>query len=184
MGMGRIILGVMLAFSLAACGGGGGGGGNPPTGGGGGGNPPPTNTCSLSARQDFAFAVLDEWYLFPDLLDRTVNKANHSTVQSYLNALVAPARAQNKDKGFTFITSIQEEEDLINNGSRRGLSVSVLAMTPAQQPGVHDWKPSKMPRPFQQGFRPRRRTDPAWHQPFDHSAVDLDDHGGMKGRRA
>jgi len=123
MSIGRNFLSTTLAFSLVACGG---GEAAPIAGPNPGPTPTPTATtatCSLSARQDFAFAVLDEWYLFPDLLDRTVNKASHTTVQSYLDALVAPARAQNKDKGFTFITSIQAENDLINNGSSAGFGI-------------------------------------------------------------
>ncbi|MXO91911.1 S41 family peptidase [Pontixanthobacter aquaemixtae] len=121
MGIGRNVLSLSLAVSLVACGGGDSSG---PTFGGGTPTPTPTTAgCSLSERQDFAFAVLDEWYLFPELLDRTVNKNAHSSVQSYLDALVAPARAQNKDKGFTFITSIQEENDLINNGSSAGFGI-------------------------------------------------------------
>ena len=122
MSIGRNVISATLAVSLVACGG---GDASPPIAGP---NPTPSPTttssaCSLSARQDFAFSVLDEWYLFPDLLDRTVNKANHNSVQSYLDALVAPARAQNFDKGFTFITSIQAENDLINNGSSAGFGI-------------------------------------------------------------
>ena len=129
MSIGRNILSAILAFSLVACGGG--DSSPPPTNGP---NPPPTNsTCSLSNRQDFALAVLDEWYLFPDLIDRTVNKASHSTVQSYLDALVAPARAQNKDKGFTFITSIQEENELINSGSSAGFGIRLAYDTAANR---------------------------------------------------
>ena len=123
MNIGRTVLSMTLAFSLVACGGGGtsttppstGGGTTPPTTGGG--------ECSLTARQNFARDVLNEWYLFPDLLDLSVNQAAHSTVQSYLDALVAPARAQNKDKGFTFVTSIQEENELINSGSSAGFGI-------------------------------------------------------------
>ena len=109
--IGRNVLSATLAFSLVACGGGGNGGGGPIAGGP---TPTPTPTpttsaCSVSARQDFALAVLNEWYLFPDLLDTTVSKSSHATVQSYIDALVAPARAQSKDRGFTYITSIEEE---------------------------------------------------------------------------
>ncbi len=124
MGFGRTSLSIALAGSLAACGGGGsnsGGGGAPI-----GGTPTPTPTtaqCALSARQDFAKAVIDEWYLFPSLVDNTVNKANHSTVQSYIDALVAPARAQSRDRFFTFITSIAEENAFFNSGSSAGFGV-------------------------------------------------------------
>ncbi|MGB7372543.1 S41 family peptidase [Pontixanthobacter sp.] len=133
MSIGRNIISITLAASLVAC-----GGDSPqgPIGGGGGGTPTPTpstGTCSLSARQDFAFAVLDEWYLFPDLLDRTVNKNNFTTVQSYLDALVAPARAAGQDKGFTFITSIEEENDLIANGSSAGFGIRLAYDTAANR---------------------------------------------------
>ena len=69
MGLGRNLLSATCAFALVSCGGGG-SSSAPPTGGGGTPTPTPTTgACSLSARQDFAFAVLDEWYLFPDLID-------------------------------------------------------------------------------------------------------------------
>lgn len=127
MGRGRTALSIVLASSLVACGGGGGrndsGSGGPTSG-----NPTPTPTsgtseCSLSARQDFVRAVLDEWYLFPDLIATGVNKANHTDLQSYIDALVAPARAQSKDRHFTYITSIAEEEAYYNSGSNAGFGI-------------------------------------------------------------
>ena len=133
MDLGRTLLSATLAVSLAACGGGDGstrtstGGG---TGGGGGGG---SASCTLSDRQDWALAALQEWYLFPDLLDTSVNKASHSSLQSYLDALVAPARAQGKDRFFTYITSIQEETDLINNGSNAGFGIRLSYDTVADR---------------------------------------------------
>ncbi|MFM7378693.1 MAG: S41 family peptidase [Erythrobacter sp.] len=124
MRVGRTALSLVLAFQLAACGGGGSSSG-PPTSGGGGGTPTPTPTtgaCSLSARQDFADQVLNEWYLFPDLLT-TVNRATVSNLDDYLDARVAPARAQNRDRFFTFATSIAEENALINSGSSAGFGI-------------------------------------------------------------
>ena len=49
---------------------------------------------------------LRTYYLFPDLLDTGVNPAAYPTVQSYIDALVAPARALGRDRSFTYITSI------------------------------------------------------------------------------
>lgn len=125
MGMGRTSLALILAGTVAACGGGGGSGGAT---GGTAPTPTPTPTpstatCSLSARQDFAKSIIDEWYLFPSLVDNTVNKANYSTVQAYIDALVAPARAQQRDRGFTYITSIAEENAFFNSGSTAGFGV-------------------------------------------------------------
>ncbi len=83
--------------------------------------PAPTSaTCSLENRQQFAFDVLDEWYLFPNLLDTSVNANNFNNVQDYIDALVAPARAQNKDRFFSYITSIEEENAFFNEGSSAG----------------------------------------------------------------
>ncbi|MBN8842810.1 MAG: peptidase S41 [Sphingomonadales bacterium] len=125
----------VLSLLLAACGGGGGG-----SGGGGGGpvtvtptpTPTPTATCGLSARQAFAKAVIDEWYLFPADVASGVNPASHTTVQSYIDALVAPARALSKDRYFTYITSIAEENAFFSSGSSAGFGVR-LSYNPSSQ---------------------------------------------------
>jgi C-terminal processing protease CtpA/Prc len=123
MNIGRTSLAIALAGALAACGGGGSGNssggsfGNTPTPGQG------TSACSLSSRQTFAKAVIDEWYLFPDLVDYSLNKANSSSVQAYIDALLAPARAQSKDRFFTYITSIAEENAFFNSGSSAGFGI-------------------------------------------------------------
>jgi C-terminal processing protease CtpA/Prc len=116
----------MLAL-LSACG-----------GGGGGGNPPPDNPvvvvppppvsappaapalCSLRERQDWTLAQIQEWYVFPELLATNVNPDNHATVQSYIDALVAPARAQNKDRIFTYISPLAEDIAFLNSGAGAG----------------------------------------------------------------
>lgn len=113
MSVGRTVLSATLALSLAACGGGGSSGtgsssssSSSSSGGTSGGTGGGTDVCSLSSRQDWALSVLQEWYLFPELLNTSVNKANYSTVDDYIDALVAPARAEGKDRYFTYLTSI------------------------------------------------------------------------------
>lgn len=119
----RTALSLVLAVQLAACGGGGSSSSPPATGGGGTPAPSPTPAaCSLRARQDFADQVLNEWYLFPDLL-ATVNQNSVSNLDDYLDARVAPARAANRDRFFTFATSIAEENALINSGSSAGFGI-------------------------------------------------------------
>lgn len=121
---GRTALSVTLAIALTACGGGGGGSDRTATGGGNtGGGSTGGNTCSVANQIAFANDVLNEWYLFPGLLDNSVDPANFDSVQAFLNARVAPARAQNRDKGFTFATSIAEETALINSGSSAGFGI-------------------------------------------------------------
>ncbi|MEP0392721.1 MAG: S41 family peptidase [Erythrobacter sp.] len=120
---GRSALTATLALALAACGG---GGSSPPNAG-----PAPTSSaspstagpCSVANQIAFADDVLNDWYLFPNLLDNSVNQADFTTVQSFLDARVAPARAQSRDVGFTFATSIADENALIASGSSAGFGV-------------------------------------------------------------
>ncbi len=106
-----------------------GGGGSTPTPSPVATTPTPTPTvatCSLQNRKQFAFDVLDEWYLFPDLLDTSVSASSFSTVQAYIDALVAPARAQDKDRFFSYITSIEEENAFFNEGSSAGFGFRLI----------------------------------------------------------
>ncbi|MFN2259980.1 MAG: S41 family peptidase [Parasphingopyxis sp.] len=116
------------AILLAACGGGGGGGGggssSPPTTGGTPTPPPPTGSaCSLGARQDWAEARIDEWYLFPETLPANPSSAGHATVQSFIDYLTATARAQGRDRFFTYITSIAEETAFYEQGANAGFGI-------------------------------------------------------------
>src|SRR4051812_10420265 len=114
-----------LLATLSSCGGGGGGGG-------GGGDPigavppPPPSTaaaCSLRARQDWAAAQLREWYLFPETLPASLDPTPYSSVEAYIDALTATARAQRRDRFFTYLTSISEENAFFNSGSSAGFGV-------------------------------------------------------------
>jgi C-terminal processing protease CtpA/Prc len=79
----------------------------------------------LRAQQDFADGVLNEWYLFPSLL-ANANPAAFNDLNDYLDARVAPARAQNRDRFFTFATSIAEENALINSGASAGFGIRLF----------------------------------------------------------
>ena len=120
-----------LAAMLASCGDGGSGGGSSvavtptptpsatPT-------PTPTPTvagCSVRERQDWAAARITEWHLFPTLLASTANPASYADVQTYIDALVAPARAQSRDRFFTYITSIAQENAFFDSGASAGFGV-------------------------------------------------------------
>ena len=120
---------LILAAGVSACGGGGSdsGGGTitvaptsvtppPPP-------PPPTTTCSLLNRQNFAGSVLNEWYLFPETLPTALSPSAYTTVGDYINALTATARGQGRDRYFTYVTSIQEENAYFSSGATAGFGV-------------------------------------------------------------
>jgi C-terminal processing protease CtpA/Prc len=123
MKIGQTALSATLAFALVACGS---DGPTPPPPTGGTPTPtptPPSGGCSVAEQISFGNSVLNEWYLFPDLLDNTVSTTGFSSLQAYLDARVAPARAQGIDRSFTFATSIAEENALINSGSSAGFGI-------------------------------------------------------------
>lgn len=110
-----------LAAILSACGGGGGGssGGTATT------TPTPASSgsssaCSLLSRQQWAFGVLQEWYLFPETLPASLDPSPYATVGDYIDALTATPRSQGKDRYFTYLTSIKEEDAYYNSGSTAG----------------------------------------------------------------
>ncbi|WP_404335751.1 S41 family peptidase [Sphingomonas sp. MMS12-HWE2-04] len=111
---------------LSACGGGSGGTVRAPGGGSTGSAPTPTPSvagCSLRERQDWARAQLNEWYLFPETLPASLDPTPYSSVEDYIDALTATARAQHKDRYFTYLTSIAEENAYYSSGSSAGLGV-------------------------------------------------------------
>ena len=134
MSMGRTIISSVLALSLVACGGGGGGGGgtgaSSGTGGTGGGSTSTTD-CSFSAREQWIRNTINEWYLFPDKLNLNADPASFTNLQDYIDALVAPSvvtpgvagSGPLRHAGLTYITSISDENALIQSGSNAGFGV-------------------------------------------------------------
>ncbi len=100
-----------LTTLLAGCGGGGGSGGSSAGGGGITGG-----ACSESARKQWVLDVTREWYLFPDLLPASVDLTAYATAEDLLDALTATARAQGKDRFFSYLTTIAEETSILGEG--------------------------------------------------------------------
>ena len=138
----RLGTSLSLIALLSACGGGGGGGSNggatpspiagspapAPT-------PPPTQTssgCSVRERQNWAAAQLNEWYLFPETLPTNQIPVQDS-VETYIDSLTATARAQGRDRFFTYLTSIAEENAFYSSGSTAGFGIRLSQGGPDQR---------------------------------------------------
>jgi C-terminal processing protease CtpA/Prc len=118
--MSRTTAGIMmLSLVLAGCG----GGDNTATTGGTTTTTPTGNTCSLLDRQNWAFAQLNEWYLFPETLPASLSPTPYATVTDYIDALTATARGQNRDRYFTYLTSIAQENAFFSSGSSAGFGI-------------------------------------------------------------
>jgi carboxyl-terminal processing protease len=123
----RKIVSAVTLVSLAACGGGGGSASGGSTGGGTTGGGTTTAGCSLVERQNWAAGVLNEWYLFPETLPASLSPSGYSTVSDYIDALTATARAQHKDRYFTYLTSIADENAYYSSGSSAGFGFRVAS---------------------------------------------------------
>lgn len=126
--------GALLAFVgvLSACGGGGGGGSSPPIGSTPTPTPPPSGaSCSLADRQAWVANELREWYLFPETLPAT-NPVGAANLNDFVDAMTATARAQRRDRFFTYVTSIAEENAFFQQGSSAGFGIR-LSIDSAQR---------------------------------------------------
>ena len=138
------------AAMLASCGGGDDGGIGP--GGSTSASPTPTPTtavagCSLRERQNWAFAQLNEWYLFPETLPTSLDPSGYSTVDDYIDALTATARAQRKDRYFTYLTSISSENAYYNSGTTSGGWAGPTRRAPMGSSGVLTMRSTRRPPP-------------------------------------
>ena len=145
--LGRFVSALASVALVSACGGGGGGGGG--GGSSGAASPPPTAVtpppapapapaptpppptpasagCSVRERQDWAAGQLREWYLFPETLPAN-SSPTQATVGAYVDALTATARAQGRDRFFTYLTSIAEENAFYASGSSAGFGIRLLS---------------------------------------------------------
>jgi C-terminal processing protease CtpA/Prc len=138
---GQITSILAIVAMLSGCGGGGGGGGGGSATSGGGTvtntpTPAPTTSptpapsataCSLTARKQWVLGQLNEWYLFPDKLAGSIDPTQFNNLDDYVDALVAPARAERRDRYFTHVSSIAEENAFYANGTSAGLGVQLQA---------------------------------------------------------
>lgn len=88
---------------LAACGGGDGGG----TAAGG---------CSDTREKRFVLNTAREWYLFDDQLPAAVDAADYASAAELLDALTAAARADGKDRHFSYLTTREEDDAILQAG--------------------------------------------------------------------
>jgi C-terminal processing protease CtpA/Prc len=93
----------------------------------------PTTSCSATDRKNWVVQQLREWYLYPETLPATVNVDDYATVDALISFMTATARAQGKDRNFTYITSIAEENAFFNSGATAGFGIRLFSDTAARR---------------------------------------------------
>jgi carboxyl-terminal processing protease len=95
----------LVCSLIAACGG---------SGDGGGGNG--SSGCSATREKRFVLDTAREWYLFRDQLPDGVNPDQYQTAAELLDALTAEARADGKDRFFSYVTTREADDAILQEG--------------------------------------------------------------------
>lgn len=121
----KLAIAVAAAALVTGCGGKGAGTGT--------GQPVGADACSVTNQKQFTFNVVREWYLFTDLLPQTVDLNAFPTATALLDSMTATARAQQRDRFYSFITSIQSEQSLLSSGQTSGFGVQTFIRSATSQ---------------------------------------------------
>ena len=81
--------------------------------------------CSNENLKSGLMGSVQSWYLFPELLP-AVNPGDYGTPAALLDALTAPALAQNKDRHWSYITTLAAQQSYYYSGTSVGFGVSIL----------------------------------------------------------
>jgi C-terminal processing protease CtpA/Prc len=100
---------------IAACGGGGNGGGGSVSA-----------ACSAAREKRFVLDTTHEWYLFRELLPAGVGASQFATASELLDALTATARAEGKDRFFSYVTTRQADDAVLQEGEFVGFGFRSL----------------------------------------------------------
>ncbi len=89
---------------------------------------PKQDPCTPENQKANALALMRSWYLYPDLIDGSIAPSNptYATVDDYLWALTAPARAAGKDRGWTYATTYAATQQYYDQGTTVGFGVGFL----------------------------------------------------------
>jgi carboxyl-terminal processing protease len=96
----------LVCTLIAAC-----GGGSDGNGGSGG-----STACSDTREKRFVLDTAREWYLFRELLPDGVDDDQFATAAELLDALTANARAEGKDRFFSYVTTRQADDAILQEG--------------------------------------------------------------------
>jgi carboxyl-terminal processing protease len=116
-----LFTGLLCAGMLVAAGCGGSGGDDGDAAG---------DVCGVAAQKDLVFTTTNSDYLFLELLPAGINPAQFGTADDLLDAMTATARAQQKDRFFSHLASIAEEQQFFAGGQSVGFGVSTKTNTP------------------------------------------------------
>ena len=114
--------------------------------------------CGEAARKQWVLDVAREWYLFPELLPASVDLAAYATAEELLDALTATARAQGKDRFFSYLTT--HRRGSVAARRRRSSSASASATAPTRATGLSSSTCSRAVRRPKQACNAATKSSP------------------------
>jgi C-terminal processing protease CtpA/Prc len=84
--------------------------------GGGSGDDGGNTACTDAREKSFVLDTAREWYLFRELLPDGVDADQYATAEELLDALTANARAEGKDRFFSYLTTRQADDAILQEG--------------------------------------------------------------------
>jgi C-terminal processing protease CtpA/Prc len=100
--------------------------------------------CGATSQKNFVLDAAREWYLFLDLLPSTINVGDFATAAELLDALTATARAQNRDRFFSHVTTPQADSSFLQEGQFIGFGFRTLIDgSQLRVPDVYEGSPAE-----------------------------------------
>jgi carboxyl-terminal processing protease len=98
------------------------------------GCPTHPDPCSQENQKSSVLGLMRSWYLYPELL-RSIDPSDgaYPTVNDYLAALTADARAQRLDRGWTYATTLTQTQQYYDAGTSTGFGIGILERQDAAQ---------------------------------------------------
>jgi carboxyl-terminal processing protease len=110
----RAVLLGALALSLAGC----------------SSNSPPgvqvSGVCTVAAENSAVLGTAKDWYLYQDLLPASLDPNGYATSQAFLDAITANARAQRKDREWSFVITKQAAQQYFTAGQSAGFGLGLV----------------------------------------------------------
>jgi len=82
--------------------------------------------CTTDLEKAHVLGYTRDWYLYQDLLPATVDPARYGSAQALLDALTAEARAQDKDRGWSFLASLSQSSAFNSSGASAGFGLQFI----------------------------------------------------------
>jgi C-terminal processing protease CtpA/Prc len=86
----------------------------------------PEEACPSSYEKQKVSELAASWYLYAPELLASVNPADYADSTSLLRALVAPAVSAGKDRGWSFVTTIAQNQQYYGEGAGVGFGIGTL----------------------------------------------------------